>query len=367
MDIRIVESLATSGGLKDPSFRVDPSVENISLNWDESLGTLSVVDYNMDYSILPWQLYGDVVKKVFLTYNGKNCSNGQLVETVVMESSSEDDINQIPGFNNSNEWAYTPSTLTYPSEIKEMTDISEFATSPYDYSQGFTVVKQFLTAEANASIGDPMYKAFYRAPHLTSFIPPNVEGNKVYTDGWYTSYVCAVRTWTSADPVVNGSSKGDIVFYGANKKFYLNITGVGGTLITDPDDSNAMIPDTTNWQVDPNFADWQSLMMDNTGDAMVDDPIYFIETQHLVTVELNKAILKELKAQCNACTSNTTKFGVSAIANYMKLMQKRLGAWVQFNADLYHEASNILESSRKLCYQCLYHPGEYNSINGSVC
>lgn len=45
----------------------------------------------------------------------------------------------------------------------------------------------------------------------------------------------------------------------------------------------------------------------------------------------------------------------------MKLVQKRLGAWVQFNSELYHEASVILDSARPLCSQCLYHIDECNT------
>ena len=85
-DIRVVETMVTAGGLADATFRIDPDIENISLDWNETEGKLSVVDYNMNYNILPWQLYDDMVKKVFLTYNGKNCDRGQLIETVVMES-----------------------------------------------------------------------------------------------------------------------------------------------------------------------------------------------------------------------------------------------------------------------------------------
>lgn len=365
MDIRVVETIPTSGGLADPTYRADASVENVTLDWDNDEGKLSVVDYNMNYSILPWQPYDDVVKKVFLTYNGKECTSGKLIETVVMESSGEFDVNHLPGYANSNQWEYQPSIFHYPTELREMTNFSDYSTKPYDYRHGYTVVKTFLTAQANVSVGDPMYTAFIRQPQMTKFIPANVEGNKIYTDGWYTSYVCLVRTWDSVDPAVNGASVGDIVHYGPQNKFYINLTGDGGSLIVDPDDASLSIPDQTNWEESPTFDKWQELMRNNMGPTMVDDPIYFIEDQHLVTVEINAAILAELKKNCSCCDS--PQFGVSSIQSYMKLMQKRLGAWVQFNAELYHEASCILESSRKLCYQCLYHPGECNDKPHGSC
>ncbi len=356
MDIRVVESLMTSGGLSDPTFRVDASLEQVSLDWDNSDGRLSVVDYNLNYTLLPWQLYGDVVKKVFLTYNGKSCSSGQLLETVVMESGDADDVNQIPGYNNSNEWGYIPREFTYPTEILSLTNPADYANQPYDYREGFTVVKQFLTAQANVTPGTPAYTAFYRAPHLTSIIPANVEGNKIYTDGWYTSYVCVVKKWATVDPPTNGAAQGDIVYHEASKKFYINITGANGTLVQNATDAALMTPDTTNWKENPTFEEWQTLMRNNTESTMVDDPVYFVETQHLVTAELNNAILKELKKQCACC--DQPQFGMSALKTYMKLMQKRLGAWIQFNAEIFHEASCILETARPLCNMCLYHADE---------
>jgi len=365
MDIRVVETIPTSGGLANPTYRVDPSILNVTLDWDQAEGKLSVIDYNMNYSIMPWQLYGDVVKKVFLTYNGKECTSGKLIETVVMESSDESDINFIPGYNNSNQWEYTPRNFTYPSEIKSLTSFEDYANKPYDYRHGFTVVKTFLTAQANVSVGDPMYTAFYRAPQMTKFIPANVEGNRIYTDGWYTSYVALVRTWTSVNPEANGASQGDIVWYGPQNQYYVNLTGNGGSLVVDPDNALLQMPDTTNWLPDPTFDMWQELMRNNMGPTTVQDPIYFIENQHLVAAEINHAMLSELKKNCSCCDS--PQFGVSSISSFMKLKQRREGAWVQFNAELYHEAACILESSRKLCYQCLYHPTECNDKPSGGC
>ena len=368
MDVRIVESMATSGALADPTFRIDGNIENVSLDWDNTDRRLSLVDYNMNYSILPWQLYDDVVKKVFLTYNGLDCTRRNLLETVVMESDDASDLNQIPGYNNSNEWQYSPSTFQYPTELQNFTDVSQFSSMPYNYGAGFTVVKEFLTAGANISPNLGAYTAYYRAPQMTNFVPPNVESNKIYTDGWYTSYVCLVRTWLSLDPPTNGASTGDIVYYEQKEKFYINTTGVGGVLIQDPDypnDPTRLIPDPTDWTPDPSFAQWQELMRNNVGPSMVDDPIYFVETQHLVTVELNEAILYELKRICNCC--DNPKFGASHIDLYQKLYHKRLGAWVQFNQELFHQASCTLINARPLCHQCLYHQGESLNIGRGTC
>ena len=352
MNIREVESIATSGALLDTSLRVDGNVENVTLAWDSEESKLGVLDYNINYSDLPYQLYEDGVKKTFLTYNGKDPRTGKVLETVVMESAdTAGPVKPVgdpksPGFNDSNEWHYKPSEFTYPSEILSLTNPADYYNQPYDYREGFTVVKQFLTANANFAPGTPAYTAFYRAPTVNTFVPANTANNKIYVDGWYTSYVCTVKRWAYVDPVLNGASTGDIVH--KDDRFYINLTGEGGTLDADG------IPDNVNWKESPTFEEWQTLMRNNVGVITTLDPIYFIETQHLVTVELGAAILSEIVKNCasGACESHT--FGVSHISMYMKLLQKRLASWVKFNEGLYHEVSDILESSRALCSQCLY-------------
>jgi len=361
MDIRVVESVATSGCMVDPLYRIDGDIENISLAWDEPNQNLSIVDYNIDYMSLPFQIGTDMVKKTFLTYNGRTCA-GQMLETVLIQSKNDADANHIPGYNNSNEWPYNPSTYKFPTEILSLTNTADYSMMPYDYSQGFTVVKQFLTAQANLAPGTPAYTAFYNAPHLTTFLPANVDCGRIYVDGWYTSYVIAVKTWAVLDPLNNGITAGDIFFYPLNNTFYINTTGQAGSLTLDPT-TNIMIPDIINYRPDPTFSEWQALMMVYAAQvAMPNNVIYFAETQHLVTIELNKAILTELLKQASCCEQ--PDFDSSKIITYMKLLQKRMGAYMQFNKGIYHEASCILESCRKLCDICLYHQsyGAYNSI-----
>jgi len=359
MDIRVVESVATSGAMKDPVFRVDSGIENVSLVWSQEDRALTLVDYNLDYNFLPhkfaYTLNGSgIVKKTFLTYNGKNCETGQMLETVLIESNSELDANYIPGYANSNEWKYTPADFNYNPEFKEFTNIADYANQPYDYSQGFTVVKQFLTSGGNITPGSQSpYTAFYRVPTLTSFLPSNVENNRIYTDGWYTSYVIACRTWSSYNfTTTNLPSKGDIVYH--NNKFYKNVTGLGVSLVQDPKVPTTtvwLIPDPAHWSAEVSFADWLEFIK-HYDSVLASNKCYYIETQHLVTAELNEAILSELKCQCSCC--DNPDFDTSKILAYMKLMQKRLGAYVLFNEEIFHEAQCVVESSRQICSICLY-------------
>lgn len=275
MDIRVTESIATQGGLRDVLYRVDPGVEPITLNWDPTTGRLAVIDPNLNYSPLPWELYGDIVKKVFLVKNVKDCGTGAITETVVLESNDGPSEIYAPGYNNSNEWGFNP--------------------------------------------------AF---------------NNR---DQWYTSYVCTVRTWVGATPPSNG--KGHIVYHPDSERFYINLTGADGTIVSGA-------PDTTNWRVGPKYAEWKSFLSMYMGEVMVSDPVYFIETQHIATIDLNAAILSEIKKMCGCC--NSPKFNTSKVDLYMKLMQKRLAVWVHFNKYQFQDAACILETTRALCSQCLY-------------
>lgn len=361
MDIRLTQTVSTTGVLTDPIYRVDSNISNVDLLWNEENKTLGLVDYNLNYNNLPFQLYSQLVKKTFLTYNGKAKDSNTFIETVLTESNAAFSTSNAADYANSNEWHYKPSEFQYPTEIKDLTNPSDYSNQPYDVSQGFTVVKQFLTNQGNISAGDPMYTAFYRAPQITSFIPANVESNQIYTDGWYTSYIALVKTWTIFDPVNNQPNKGDILYYVDTNKFYINTTGVSGATIDDPNDPTKQIPNPIDWSTSITFADWTALMKKYlTVTTSNNDPIYFIESQHLVTLEINKAITKEVLSQCDCCQSHS--FKPIHIADYQRLLQKRLGAWKAFVDGNYDNASCILESARQLCHKCLYHKDECNTI-----
>ena len=335
-------------------FRSNPAVESISLDYDEESGDLTVLDVNLNWYNLPYQVGTELKKKVFLTYNGYNCETSLLTETVVLESGDGADLGQLPGYNNSNEWIYSPADFRLPTTLLTMTNPNDWSTYPYDVRHGFTIEKTFLTALGTAITTDATYTAFHTYPNMTQYQPSNVEGNKVYTDGWYTSYVIGCKTWASSAPDINGAGQGEIIFYEPNETYYINITGTGGFITTDPVDGSTY-PDIVNWRPSPSFAEWMDLMRQYVGNppAVVDQPIFFIESQHLVTADLNKAILKELKQLCSVCVEPT--FGMTHVDDWMRLTQKRLGAWTMFSNELWVDAQVILESARNLCYICLYH------------
>lgn len=351
MDIRTVESIPTAGSLSDPAFRINPNAENVSLDYDYEGRDLALLDTNINYNVLPNGLGTGLVKKTFLTYNGISCETRQLIQTVVLESDSAPISTQAPGYNNSNGWLYKPAQFNLPGGYPTTSNPLDTANFPYDQSQGITVVKQFLGGESG--LVPNRYTAYYRAPVQHSFELANAEGTKIYTDGWYTSYVIACKTYAVIDPLTNGIAPGQIVHYTDNNTFYINTTGTSAALEADPDNAGGFRPDSVNWAPAPTFEQWMAFLKSNMGPAMSDDPVYFAETQHLVTADLSAAIKSELLKI--SCCCDSKDFGMSTIDTWMKLTQKRMGAIIKFNDEIFKTAQEIIETTRATCYLCLYH------------
>jgi len=354
MKTRIVETIATAGSLSDTAFAIDASKENVSLDYNAASEDLAILDYNLNYNALPWQLGDDLVKKVFLTYNGASCTSSEIIQTILAESSPLANANQEPGYNNSNEWIYKPSEFQR-TDLPTTSDPCDTRNLPYDQSEGFTITKQFLTAESNIA----QLTTQYRYPSYHEVIPANTDdsGTRIYKDGWYTSYVIACKTWDSADPVNNGVAIGQVVYYPLKEEFYINTTGTASTLVNENNDASLpLIPDPEHWTKGVSFEQWMEFLRNNMGKAMTNDPVYFVENQHLVTCELQEAVKKELLKIGSCC--DKPEFGMSHIEMWMKLKQKLIASATKFKDCNFKAAQKILESSRATCYMCLYHNGE---------
>jgi hypothetical protein len=416
MDVRIVETLPMSGALSDPFYKLDGTKEGISLDWSYVNNSFDLIDRNIDYSKLPVQLAtfdvngnlvtDGLVKKAFLTYNSISCQTKEIIETVVMESANEASPIQAPGYCNSNEWVYQPENFRLSAELQNGLS-NDLLTWPYPWTEGVTLVKTFLNSQSNTV--QPLYTAYYRRPTMTTFELANVEGAKVHTDGWYSSYIVAVKTYLTASPDPNiplSCSAGMILYY--NNAFYVNLTGtcieLGSLFITDPLDPmntvDAALPeyDTINWSGVPTFQQWMDFLKSNYYDTFsaggmnqnnffngtlsqninngysatlnqstssassnvgligdespssivtAMDRCYYSECNHLATPELNAAILLELKQLCGCCADN--KFGMSHVETWIKLQSKRNAAYIYFEEDNFKEAQAIIISSRPHC------------------
>ena len=410
MNIKTVETLPMSGILSDPFYKLDGTQESVSLDWSYVNNSFDLIDRNIDYSKLPIGS-SDFVKKAFLTYNGISCQTKEIIETVLMESANTADPDFLPGFNNSNEWTYQPANFRLPAELQSglSNDLIEW---PYPFSEGATLIKTFLNSQSNTV--QPLYTAYYRRPLMTTFELGNVEGSKVYTDGWYSSYVIAVKKHSVVNPNPNltlSCQKGLIVFCTDNN-FYINITGTciepGNFFIPDPNggllpvDSSLPQYDTINWKVSPSFQEWMDFLkmnyvntfagaggqnvnnaftgalspnLNNGYSAILNqskpsanavglvgnpspanivtalDPVFYIECNHLATPELQANILLELKKLCGCCKED--KFNMSHIENWVKLKGKLESSFIYFNEESFKASQEIIVSSRTHCCVCL--------------
>jgi hypothetical protein len=420
MDIRTVETLPMSGVLSDPFYKLDGTKESVSLDWSYVNNSFDLIDRNIDYSRLP--LAPDTfAKKVFLTYNGISCQTKELLETVVMESSSAASLTFLPGYRNSNEWAYQPANFRVPAEVENGSSV-DLLSWPYPYNEGVTLIKTFLNNESNVVL--PLYTAYYRRPTMSVFELANVEGSKVFTDGWYTSYVIIVKTAeaNSADPTQPLSCAEGLIVFDTDEQFYVNITGTclppGVTFTPGPGPIyDLALPrlDPINWSPVISFAQWQTFLKSNyvnsfggagganynnefTGTLAPNilsgysatlnqstnsgnsvglvgnpspantvtglDPVFYVESNHLATPMLNLAILCELKKLCGCCKED--KFGMSHIEMWVKLRGKREAAFIYFNEESFKAAQEMIISSRSNCHISL--TGETCDFNfGTQC
>lgn len=424
MDIRIVETLPMSGALADPFYKLDGTKESVSLDWSYVNNSFDLIDRNIDYSRLPMQLNSQLVKKVFLTYNSISCQTKEIIETVVLESQNVSEINQSPGYNNSNEWLYQPSNFRLPAELQSGLS-NDLLTWPYPWNEGVTLTKTFLNSQSNTV--QPLYTAYYRRPTMTSFELANVDGGKVCVDGWYTSYVIAVKKHSAlnANPlIVTSTPTNIIVLNDSDNAFYKNITGTclpaNTTFVTLPsgivEDASLPQHDTVNWTSVLVFQDWLDFLKSNyyntfgaggmnqnnnftgtlapnimsgysatlnqssTSAANIglignpspsnivtsNDQCFYIESNHLATPELNAAILLELKKLCGCCHEN--KFNFSHLEDWVKLTGKRQSSVIAFREDSFKEAQSIIMSCRPLCGVSLRDNNDCNfKYNKSCC
>jgi len=149
-----------------------------------------------------------------------------------------------------------------------------------------------------------------------------------------------------------------------NDAFYKNITG-SANVYDDIAFTHLPSNDIINWGA-PLFTDWVALMQNHVdGDGQVQgEVIYYIENQHLVTVDLSAAIEREFLNICNCCVHKD--FGLSSIDLHVKLVSKWNGAFYNFHNCFFKDAQCILESARPICAECSVHKNENLPLLGTL-
>jgi hypothetical protein len=339
MDIRSTQSLSTNGLYINRQYFNNPALEGVSLYWDAESETLQLTDINLKYNVA---LYSNFYKKAILTYNGYDKTSNLLLETKVYESNNTAPVDNADDSAKANFWNYKPKEFSYETEYLPTINPLEYSKQPYDYTNGFVVVKQFLTNESNYSM-QAEYKALYRSPTLPVFAPANVSGTTVYTDGWYTSYIILTPSIAYARNKYNNNiPKGTIVYDPTSQSFYINISGT---------DTNLEIgDDTVNWSESITLEQWKDFLRNNIDNQLTNSIVLFTETQHLVMPELFRAIENVVLEGATACTKN---YGLDIIDTWVRLSQKVSAAQIFFNNENFMPMQKVLESARALCSKCL--------------
>jgi hypothetical protein len=317
--------------------------------------------------------------KHLFTYNGIDKRTKQIAETLVYEF-DETTLNPVYYPQNFFNLIQPPITLEDGGLVVGI-----------DHNLGLMVLK-YLTAEANVV---DAYSIRYNAPLLNMGQPyPNINKDCVYLDGWYTSYSAAVRTYrTNAHPY----NKGQIVSNYIREYNWMGIYPLGAFIVYENNIYENIVPytydpavhltfvapnDTTNthwayvapyvkfyivnadiafntgapepWnepKLDPSitFEQWYMWLrtLEHEYDASTATHVKegrYVQTQHLVTIELCYNINEEVKRICDACKDSPYRF--SEVEQWVKLEHKKRAAIVNFLQCNFKEAQRIIESTR---------------------
>lgn len=352
MKLNLVETVPTGGVLNETQYQIEAFYPTFQLQKDLETSCLLMNDFNFDQPNLPVPT-SDVVKKVLLTYNGIDYESNQVFETLVYDSKAALATNSdMFGYANSNMWRYCPSDFkecvettwdpvcgrhvipgtngiisANPPGVSIVTPWPENTCyAPYDWSHGI-VVKKFLVGEANLT---NEYYVRYSAPEWFDVYPSNVRGNIVYTDGWYSGYYLNIFKYGAAS--LPGYVVGLIVWY--DNQFWRSKTGSG----------SVPSPTNTDWEVVVSLQQWIDFLTFLQG-TTVNDLGFFLMNQFLVTCQLNDAILNEVMVLANVTPLD---FGTNAIAQWVKLTQKKAGAVANFYNENFKGAQRIIEQTRDL-------------------
>jgi hypothetical protein len=179
---------------------------------------------------------------------------------------------------------------------------------------------------------------------------PNMVGDKVIMDGWYSYTAIIFRNIAEGATVVKDT------FYALNE--FIFKASDNGQLYIDAATNNKVIlrpGDNTTAQaaVQQKNEDYTQLLFqlnETTGTGAHGNNV-FIHSQLLVTDQIRDAITAEAVSAAFAEPTDYVDF-----QNWQKLTLKRMAASVMFQNGLFENAQIIMESAREICS-----PGKYNS------
>lgn len=333
MEIKNVYDKDTFGGLVTPNMKVDieePCLTSTIGISDKNILSLNTVYDNIDYSAIPRGGSTAFTYRYFLSYMGtmgRKQLYSQLLndETGVLKTSSP------PHFK------YSHNGLRYENETEP-----EDVVLSVDFHTGEANILQFKGVPVGGN--NPPFQNVYKYSYpFTVNSMPNRSNKTNYFDGWYKQLFVIFRDVLEDAVAIKGKLygfRGESGLAADNGVFKYKVAGDTTVLMI-------LLEDGTS--VDAfEEGDYETTMLSVAELINVDGNSVgiFADTQTLVLKEVNTAIINELKdiALDPMCDDKCS------IADWQKLQQKKIGAYIHFTESNFRKAQIILESARQACF-----------------
>lgn len=339
MDIPSVLIADTNGSLASDLFKiyVDSPVISASLTDEQTkTRTLDISLNNVRLDSVP--NISNSTYKTFLAYNGSLGYSKKVFTTVVKEDKGLFDSSKPPVL------SYNPATISRPS-AQTLEDVV------IDIKMFNGTVDVLRYAEGELNNGEKTYFVKEARSYPTTITGlPNIAGNKVVLDGWYSYTTVIFRNIDEGAAIVKGNfyAVSGFIFKASDSGVMYKNHGEGTVLILKPTDSS--LTTATVQKKNEDYTDILMSLNETTGTSAQGNNV-FIHSQLLVTDQIRDAITSEA---VSAAFSEPTDY--VDFQNWQKLTLKRMAASVMFQNELFENAQIILESARMLCTS-----GKYNS------
>lgn len=339
MEIPSVLISDTNGSLSNDLFKIhidNPAITSWLTDGVAEKRTLNVALNNVRLDSIP--NIANSTYKTFLAYNGTLGYSNKVFSTVVLESSGIFDPGNLPAV------VYNPSEVTLPAADT----LDDVVIDIKMYNGTVDILKY---SEGILNTGEKAYfvKSVRSFPTTITGLP-NVAGNKVFMDGWYSYTTIIFRNVMVGAFVVKGTFYGieGFIFKASDDGQMFKDAATGDIVILREGDNTIAAG-----VVQVNNEDYEQLLFslnETTGTSAQANNVY-IHSQLMVTDQLRDAITEEAVEAAFMDEGDYVDF-----QNWQKLTLKRMAASVMFQNGLFENAQIILESARALCTS-----GKYNS------
>jgi len=319
----------THGGLTSSILKILPENACMTSSIIKNAGgepAVKIVYDNIDFAYIPSGT-SNMSYKFLLGYMG-TMGREQLYTQIVKNEDGKLNVSVPPSFE------YTVNGLMYPPN----TDPNQVVLNVNFYT-GEANILQFkgVPVGGNNSPFQAVYK--YTYPFTMESLP-NRDNKNTYLDGWYQSTFVLLRD------VSDGNLATKDQLYGFDGTTGLATTD-GIFKIDETGILRILNPAGELVEAFNKNSSYQEVMLAimQLSDSNSLSAGMFADTQTLITEEINSAIVNELKDIASDPSCDKT----CSIADWQKLQQKKLGAFIHFTEGNFRKAQIILESARRTC------------------